>query len=280
MLSAVDADPRLSLVSTRHESGAAFMAEADAKLTGVPAVVMATRGPGAANLTIGVHTAYQDSTPMIVLLGQVETEHLYKGAFQEVDLTAFFSPIAKWAVTAHRADRVVDLLARAWERAVSGRPGPVVLVLPADLLSETTAEPVGRPAPSTAQETLARAEPRAVADLSERLLSARSPVLIAGSGARGAEDALRRMAEHHGCGVYTGFRRQDVFPNDHPLYLGHLGLGGGATLQGLREADLVVLVGSRLDEITSQGYTLPAPVPRGEGSVSSCTTAVPGAGKV
>lgn len=259
VLSAVDADPRLSLVSTRHESGAAFMAEADAKLTGVPAVVMATRGPGAANLAIGVHTAYQDSTPMVVLLGQVETEHLHKGAFQEVDLTAFLSPVAKWAVTAHRADRVVDLLARAWEYAVSGRPGPVVLALPSDLLEATTAEPVRRPAPSSAEETLAPAQPSAVAELSDRLLAAEAPVIIAGSGARGAEDALRRVAENHGCGVYTGFRRQDVFPNDHPLYLGHLGLGGGATVQSLREADLVVAVGSRLDEVTSQHYTLPGP---------------------
>ncbi|MEQ3550736.1 thiamine pyrophosphate-dependent enzyme [Pseudonocardia nematodicida] len=259
ILAAVAADPRLTLVSTRHESGAAFMAEADAKLTGVPAVAMATRGVGAANLAIGVHTAFQDSTPMIVLLGQVETDHLHKEAFQEVDLTAFFAPIAKWAVTAHRADRVLDLLERAWDRAVSGRPGPVVVALPADLLDERTRQPVVPPAPATSGETLPPAAPDAVARLSGRMLAARSPVIIAGSGARGAQEALRTVAERHSCGVYTGFRRQDVFPDDHPLLLGHLGLGGGPTTQALREADLVVLVGSRLDEVTSQGYTLPAP---------------------
>ncbi|GAA3726912.1 acetolactate synthase-1/2/3 large subunit [Spinactinospora alkalitolerans] len=259
LLTAVEADPRLTLVSTRHESGAAFMAEADAKLTGRPAVAMATRGVGAANLAIGVHTAYQDSTPLIVLLGQVDSDHLHKGAFQEVDLTAFFTPVAKWAVTAHRADRICDLIGRAYEIAVSGRPGPVVIALPSDLLTERTdlpTPPIHQASGSAGRPAVAQAD---LSVLAERLLAARAPVLIAGSGARGDSKALRAVAEGFGCGVYTGFRRQDLFPNDHPLYLGHLGLGGGPTLDALRAADLVVLAGSRLDEITSQGYTLPAP---------------------
>src|SRR3712207_505159 len=136
VLDAVEQHPDLSLVSTRHESGAAFMAEADAKLTGVPAVAMATRGVGASNLTIGVHTARQDSTPMLALLGQVETTLLGREAFQEVDLAAFYTPITKWAATVHRADRVAEFVERGLRIATSGRPGPVMLALPADLLAQ------------------------------------------------------------------------------------------------------------------------------------------------
>src|SRR5918997_1677317 len=136
VLDAVEQHPQLSLVSTRHESGAAFMAEADAKLTGIPAVAMATRGVGASNLAIGVHTARQDSTPMIVLLGQVETHLLGREAFQEVDLAAYYAPIAKWTATVHRADRLAEFVERGPRIATSGRPGPVMLALPADLLGE------------------------------------------------------------------------------------------------------------------------------------------------
>src|SRR5918992_1979259 len=136
ILDAVEQHAGLSLISTRHESGASFMAEADAKLTGVPAVAMATRGVGASNLAIGVHTARQDSTPMVVLLGQVETPFLGREAFQEVDLAAFYAPITKWAATVHRADRLAEFVARALRIATSGRPGPVMLALPADILGE------------------------------------------------------------------------------------------------------------------------------------------------
>src|SRR5919202_1241688 len=137
ILDAAEEHPDLSLISTRHESGAAFMAEADGKLTGRPAVAMATRGVGASNLAIGVHTARQDSTPMLVLLGQVETEFLGREAFQEVDLPAFYAPITKWAATVHRADRLAEFVERGLRVATSGRPGPVMLALPADLLGES-----------------------------------------------------------------------------------------------------------------------------------------------
>ena len=133
VLDAVEQHPQLSLVSTRHESGAAFMAEADAKLTGIPAVAMGTRGVGASNLAIGVHTARQDSTPMVVLLGQVETTLLGREAFQEVHLAAFYAPITKWAATVHRADRVAEFVERGLRVATSGRPGPVMLALPEDV---------------------------------------------------------------------------------------------------------------------------------------------------
>nr|WP_207957128.1 thiamine pyrophosphate-binding protein [Rubrobacter tropicus] len=124
VLDAAERHPQTKLISTRHESGASFMAEADAKLTGVPAVAMATRGVGASNLAIGVHTAMQDSTPMVVLLGQVETDFLDREAFQEVDLPAFYAPITKWSTTVHRADRLPELVARGLRIATSGRPGP------------------------------------------------------------------------------------------------------------------------------------------------------------
>src|SRR4028119_2379498 len=136
ILDAAERHPETSLISTRHESGASFMAEADAKVTGRPAVAMATRGVGASNLAIGVHTARQDSTPMLALLGQVETDFLGREAFQEVDLAAFYAPITQWSATVHRADRLAEMVARALRIATSGRPGPVMLALPADVLGE------------------------------------------------------------------------------------------------------------------------------------------------
>jgi acetolactate synthase I/II/III large subunit len=256
VLDAVEQHPQLSLVSTRHESGAAFMAEADAKLTGIPAVAMATRGVGASNLAIGVHTARQDSTPMVVLLGQVETAFLGREAFQEVDLAAFYAPITKWAATVHRADRVAEFVERGLRVATSGRPGPVMLALPADLLGEgilaqderAGAARPGRPLPSAEE----------VMEIARRLSEAQRPVVIAGEGARDARDELVALAEAFNVGVYAAFRRQDVFPNEHPLYLGHLTLATPPdTLKALEEADVVLVVGCRLDEVTTQTYKLP-----------------------
>ena len=257
VLDAVEQHPELSLVSTRHESGAAFMAEAEAKLTGVPAVAMATRGVGASNLAIGVHTARQDSTPMLVLLGQVETTFLGREAFQEVDLAAFYAPIAKWTATVHRADRVAEFVERGLRIATSGRPGPVMLAVPSDLFGEDVLAPPDtrlsrppRPAP----------DPEEVRFVARRLSEARRPVVIAGGGAGHAREALISLAETFDVGVYAAFRRQDVFPNEHPHYLGHLALGTPPdTLKALEGADLVLVLGSRLDEVTTQGYELPRP---------------------
>ncbi|WP_199493174.1 thiamine pyrophosphate-dependent enzyme [Marinitenerispora sediminis] len=256
LLDAMERHPAMRLVSTRHENGAGFMAEADAKLTGVPAVAAATRGPGAANLAVGVHTARQDSTPMVVFLGQVETEYLGREAFQEVDLTAFYSPITKWTTTVTRADRLAEVTAQAIRVATTGRPGPVAIAVPGDLFGQRVPSP-GR-LPGTAWP------PRPPLGGHERdriaawLAEAERPVIIAGGGARDARDALVRAAERYRAGVYTSWRRQDVFPNDHPLYLGHLGLGcPAAVLRGLEEADAVLVVGSRLGEITTQTYRLP-----------------------
>jgi acetolactate synthase-1/2/3 large subunit len=262
LLDAADADPRFSVVSCRHESGAAFMAEAEAKLTGVPAVAAATRGVGAANLAIGVHTAQQDATPLIVLLGQVETGFLGKEAFQEVDLPAFYRPITKWAATIEQASRTPDLVAQAVRRATTGRPGPVMLALPADILDEPVDAGSVAAAVRAVQGSRALSVPEAsaVTAVADALSAARQPVLIAGGGCRDARAELIECAERWNMGVYAAFRRQDVFPNDHPHYLGHLGLGTpAACLEALRGADLVLVAGARLDEITTQGFTLPAP---------------------
>ncbi|MBA2319002.1 MAG: thiamine pyrophosphate-binding protein [Euzebyales bacterium] len=259
LLDACAAHPDITLVSTRHESGAAFMAEADAKLTGVPALAMATRGVGAANLAIGVHTAYQDSTPMIVLLGQVESSFLGREAFQEVDLPAFYGEITKWAATVPSADRFGELLDRALRVATSGRPGPVMLAIPSDVMEEE-ADPAPGWSPGVTHAGRPALDLQTARLIHARLRDARAPVVIAGGGAQGARAALVAFAERCDVGVYAAFRRQDVFPNDHPHYCGHLALGTPPeTLKALQDADLVMLVGSRLSEITTQGYTLPTP---------------------
>jgi acetolactate synthase I/II/III large subunit len=255
ILDSAEEHPDLSLISTRHESGASFMAEADAKLTGIPAVAMATRGVGSSNLAIGVHTARQDSTPMLVLLGQVETDFLGREAFQEVDLTAFYAPITKWATTVHRADRLAEFVARGLRIATSGRPGPVMLALPADVLGEHVQDDPDAGVPAPPRPVPAPEDVRTVA---RRLAGAHRPVVIAGGGARNARQALISFAEAFDVGVYASFRRQDVFPNEHPNYLGHLTLGTTPeTLKALEEADLIFVVGCRLSEVTTQSYSLP-----------------------
>ncbi len=257
VLDAVEQHPELSLVSTRHESGAAFMAEAEAKLTGVPAVAMATRGVGASNLAIGVHTARQDSTPMLVLLGQVETPFLGREAFQEVDLATFYAPITKWAATVHRADRLAEFVERGLHIATTGRPGPVMLAVPSDLFGEEVAAP---PATCVSRPPRPGSDPEDVRLVARRLQEAQRPVVIAGGGAGHAREGLISLAETFDVGVYAAFRRQDVFPNEHPHYLGHLTLGTPPdTLNALEGADLVLVLGSRLDEVTTQGYELPRP---------------------
>jgi acetolactate synthase-1/2/3 large subunit len=253
LLEAFDAHPKLQVVSTRHEGGAAFMAEADGKLTGTPAVVMATRAVGTANLSVGIHTAYQDSTPMLALLGQVETDHLGNEAFQEVDLPAFLDQITVWASTVTRRDRVGSTVARALARCTTGRPGPAAVALPSDVLEGEAAyqSPIlgQRPRSAPHGEDL---------DAAERLLrQAQRPVAIVGQGS--SHDAMVAFAEEYGVGVYSAFRRQDCYPNSHEQYLGHLTLGTApAILEGLEKADLVVVLGERLDEVTTQSYRFPA----------------------
>lgn len=257
LLDACDRHPDIALISTRHESGAAFMAEADAKVTGRPALAMATRGVGAANLSIGVHTAYQDSTPMVVILGQVESAFLGREAFQEVDLPSFYREITKWAVTAPSSERLPELVGRAIHVATSGRPGPVMVAVPADLF-DGDAGPEQSHLPGVVDRGRPTPSERTSERIAEVLRSADAPVMIAGGGGRDARDALVTAAERFGLGVYASFRRQDVFPNNHPNYCGPLVLTTPPeTLRALEDADVVFVVGCRLSEITTQGYRLP-----------------------
>jgi len=266
LLDEVDRRPELTLVSCRHESGAAFMAEAVGKLIGRPAVAMATRAVGAANLAIGVHTARHDSTPMIVLLGHVETDRLGREAFQEMDLVRFYAELTVHAETVYRSDRAGEAIGRAYRAATTGRPGPAMLAFPADVLAGPCPPPAAGPlaAGPLGAGPLAAVEvgpevgtARAVASM---LRSARRPVVIAGRGGQLDPWPVRRLAEHFGLGVYAAFRRQDAFPNGHPLYLGHLGLATPPDLLSpLRDADLVLVLGCRLSEVTTQGYRLPLP---------------------
>lgn len=256
LLDQVEQDPRTQLISTRHESGASFMAEADGRLTGAPAVALASRAPGATNLAIGVETARYDGTPLVAILGQVESDLLGSGAFQEIDLTAFYTPITKWAVTAERPGDVPGLVARGVEVATSGRPGPVAIAVPTDFWD---AEVPGG-AVSVRGATPSPADEAEVERLTAALAGARHPVAIAGGGAAGAGAGLVAVAEHFGLGVYVAFRRQDMFPSDHPHFLGHLGIGTPPELlAALDEADLILLVGTGLDEVTSQGFRYPRP---------------------
>jgi len=246
----------IRLIGTRHEGGAAFMAEAVGKLTGVPAIAMGTRGVGTANLTIGIHTARQDSTPLIAMVGQVETPFRHREALQEVELAPFLSHITKWAVEVPTGERLPDLASEAFRRSVSGRPGPVALALRGDILDDE----VPARLPETAATPVAAPDPGGIAEAVRLLHGASRPLIIAGGGvlrARGT-DALVALAERTGVPVMTAFRRHDVFPNDHPLFLGSLSIGAPqAVIERARQADVVVAIGTRLGELTTFGYTIP-----------------------
>jgi acetolactate synthase-1/2/3 large subunit len=251
----------VKLVVTRHESGAAFMADAYARLTGQPGVVFVTRGPGATNAAIGIHTAFQDSIPMVMFVGQVGNEFAEREAFQEIDYRRMFGPMTKWVAQIDSAARVPEFVARAFQVASSGRPGPVVLALPEDMQAQVADvgdalchQPV-LPAPSDTQ----------VAGLRRLLGRARRPIVIAGGSGwtEAACDNLKRFAEANFLPVATSFRSQAVFDNRHPNYVGDVGIGINPKLaQRVRDADLVVAIGSRLGEMTTSGYTLlTVPVP-------------------
>lgn len=248
----------IDVVTCRQEGGVSFMACADGAMTGRPGVGFVTRGPGATNATIGVHVAFQDSQPMVLFVGDVARDMKDREGFQEVDFPAFFAPIAKWAARIDSADRIPEYVARAWSVAMSGRPGPVVLALPEDMLSDaTTAKPrpqVVRPAqppcPDAMQAMLAL-----VAD-------AASPVAIIGGAGWNAKarDHFQAFAERIGLPVATAFRRQDAISPRSPVYAGNLGYGPNPKLvERISQADLILAVGARLGEATTDGYTLVTP---------------------
>jgi acetolactate synthase-1/2/3 large subunit len=247
--------PEIHLVTCRQEGGAAFMAEAYGKLTGEPGVLLVTRGPGACNASIGVHTAFQDSTPMVVLVGQVARHQIDREAFQEVDFRKMYAPLAKWVTQIDLAERVPELLNQAFQVATSGRPGPVVVALPEDMLRDRAAAAVVGPYHAV------RAHPGA-ADLAElrRLLAAaeRPIMLVGGSGWSDAAAAdIARFAEANQLPVCCSFRRQDIVDNRLSCFVGDLGTGAAPALVArFKASDLVLAVGARIGEITSQSYTL------------------------
>jgi acetolactate synthase-1/2/3 large subunit len=250
---------QIQFVTCRQEGGAAFMADAQGRLTGRPGVCFVTRGPGATNASIGVHTAFQDSTPMVLFVGDVASDTRDREAFQEVDFCAFFGPstkgMAKRVERIDDAKRIPEYVARAFATAMNGRPGPVVLVLPEDML---THEVASRPLPKL-EPVESWSDPGSLRQLREMLLSAQKPFVIAGGGAWTTQSAqaLQRFAENWQLPVGNAFRFQDTFDNFHPLYAGDVGIGINPKLaQRIKESDLIIAIGPRLGEMTTSGYTL------------------------
>lgn len=245
----------IELIIARHEGGAAFMAEAHGKLTGAPGIAMVTRGPGATNASIGIHTAMQDSSPMILFIGQIATHMRGREAFQEIDYRAFFGPIAKWVTEIDSPDRLPEIIARAFSVALSGRPGPVVIALPEDVIGATTSLApcrqvrIPRPGvdPATAEEAMAM------------LAAAERPLIIAGGG--GWSDSGRALltdfAERNGLPVACAFRFNDLMDNHSDCHVGDLGVGMSAHMKSLvRRADVILALGPRFGEAMTYGYTL------------------------
>ncbi len=246
----------IDVVTCRQEGGVAFMACADGTMTGRPGIAFVTRGPGATNASIGVHVAMQDSQPMILFVGDVDSEMRDREGFQEVDFAAFFGPIAKWAARIDSADRIPEYVARAYATAISGRPGPVVLALPEDMLSrETSVKPrprVERPAQAIC--------PDAMQAMMALIADAASPIAIIGGAGWNAKARahFQLFAERLGIPVATAFRRQDAISPTSSVYAGNLGYGPNPKLvERVKQADLILAIGARLGEATTDGYTVP-----------------------
>jgi acetolactate synthase-1/2/3 large subunit len=255
-------DSALQVTVCRQEAGAAMMAIGAARLSGRPGVCFVTRGPGATNAAHGVHIAEHDSTPLILFIGQVERGMLGRGAFQEMDYKAFFGSTAKWVVEIEDAARIPEIVQRAFHVAMQGRPGPVVIALPEDVLTDrVSVADAERVEPAPIWPGLTQ-----MAELQKMLWAARRPIVILGGGgwSERACAALRRFAERFDLPVATSFRRATLFDADHPNYAGEIGIGPNPKLKArIEEADLVLLIGGRMSEMASQSYTLfSIPTPR------------------
>lgn len=248
-------DSGIQNVVCRQEGGAAMMAEAHGKLSGTPGVLFVTRGPGATNASSGIHVAMQDSTPMVVFVGQIDIAHRDREAFQEVDYKRFFAPLAKWVAEVDRTDRLPEYIARAFQIAQSGRPGPVVLALPENMLS-AMAEVPDRPKARVASQTATNRDAHLIA---KELAGAERPLIIAGgSGWSSAAQAdLEHFATAWDIPVAVAFRRQDYMDNRHHCYAGDLNVGiNPALATRIQDADCLLVLGSRLGDIATAGYTL------------------------
>jgi acetolactate synthase-1/2/3 large subunit len=256
ILDALSDFPQIDVLTCRHESGAAFMAGVDGRLTGRPGVAMVSRGPGATNAAIGVHAAQQDGVPMILVVGQVPGRDLRKEAFQEIDYQKMYGSIAKWVYEATSPQDLAAAAFKAVRVATSGTPGPVVLVIPEDIQQQVVGQPrwVAVPARPT------RPDADTVAQVRALLEGAQRPLLIAGGAMAGAggRESLLRLAEAGGVPVVVSFRRHDLFPNTHPLFAGDLDLANpAAQMAAFESCDLILALGTRLGDITTQGYRFP-----------------------
>ncbi len=258
-----DCQNDIQYIGARHEGGAAFMAEAYGKLTGRPGLCMVTRGPGATNASNGVHTAMQNSTPMILFIGQIGRQHTQREAFQEINYKQFFGPIAKWVTQIETADRVPELIARAYSVALSGRPGPVVIALPEDMLrEETSVEPC---------EMVRIAKPTVDAEdinnIAKRLTNAKRPLIVVGGSTwtkQGTVD-LKAWSERHNIPVVSGFRSQSLIDTSSPCFIGDLSFGKPDYVkQALAGSDLILAMNVRFGEVMTDGWTLldPADPPK------------------
>jgi acetolactate synthase-1/2/3 large subunit len=245
----------IRLISNRQEGGACLMAEAYAKASRTPGVCVVTRGPGATNASIGVHCARHDSTPLVLLVGQVSRASRGREAGQEIDYTHFFGSIAKWVIEVDDPRRVPAVISRAFHLARSGRPGPVVVSLPRDMLDETADIPLVEPYPVIR----ANPEPALLKEMVQQLGAAKNPIIIAGSGVEyaGARQELVAFSEKFQVPVVTSYRRLAAFPNEHAHYLGNLSSANNHARQAVVEADLVLAIGTRLNQQSTAGYTLP-----------------------
>jgi acetolactate synthase-1/2/3 large subunit len=248
--------PGIDAVTCRHESGAGFMAVADARLSGRPGVALVSRGPGATNAAIAVHTAQQDAIPMILIVGQIPRADLRREAFQEIDYRRMYGTIAKWVFEATEPGQLAEAAFKAIRMATSGTPGPVVLVIPEDIQQQQVAQPRWR------SEGRARAQPDAdtVAELLRRVQAAERPLIVAGGAfeAPGGREALAALVEAWEIPVALSFRRHDIFSNVHPLYAGELGLANPKfQIETFRQSDLILALGTRFGDVTSQGYSFP-----------------------
>jgi acetolactate synthase-1/2/3 large subunit len=256
-----DSQDKIRLIVCRQEGGAAYMAEAYGKLTGRPGICFVTRGPGATNASIGVHTAFQDSTPMILFIGQVARDQVEREAFQEIDFRRMYGPMVKWVAEIDDAARIPELVSQAFHRAVNGRPGPVVLALPEDMLTDIVE--VG----DAGHYKVSRAHPGTedMAAFGDLLAKAKRPLVILGGGGwdAAAVNAFRAFAERANLPVGCAFRCQDLFDNSSDNYVGDVGIGINPKLaQRIKESDLLIAIGARLGEMTTSGYTLiDIPVP-------------------
>lgn len=255
--------PAIDVVTCRHEGSAAFMALADAKLSGRAGVVLANRAPGATNASIAVHSAKEDATPLVLLVGHVKSAQIGRRAFQEMDYAQSFSDLAKAVLVLHDPRQAGEVMARALRLAEAGTPGPVVLAIPEDVLLAPVADPP--PTPGRFVPAALEPGPAGLAELEQLLAGARRPLIVAGSRCGGPEGRalLRAAAERHGLPVAVTSKRQDLFANEHPLYAGHLQIATRPPQRELlAQADLVLALGTRLDHVTTKDYTLlRAPVP-------------------